>query len=95
MPSPSSATSAHSNRRLRPAASSLHGGASSMLRLARKGEGRLPSGAALSDWAERAAAMLDLTPMMVGPQGRFGAHECPPALSRALPISHTLGVERQ
>ena len=25
-------------------------------------------GAALSDWAERAASMLDLTPMMVGPQ---------------------------
>lgn len=39
-----------------------------MLRLARSGEPRLPSGAALSDWADRAAAMLDLTPMMVGPQ---------------------------
>lgn len=38
-----------------------------MLRLARGSDMRLPSGAALSDWAERAASMLDLTPMMVGP----------------------------
>jgi hypothetical protein len=60
----SSAVTSH--RRLRPAASRPHGGASSMLRLARGGDGRLPSGAALTDWAERAAAMLDLTPMMVG-----------------------------
>ena len=37
-----------------------------MLRLARGGDARLPTGAALSGWAERAAAMLDLTPMMVG-----------------------------
>jgi hypothetical protein len=45
----------------------MHGGASSLLRLARGSEVRLPSGAALSGWAERAASMLDLTPMMVGP----------------------------
>jgi hypothetical protein len=38
-----------------------------MLRLARGSDVRLPSGAALSGWAERAAGMLDLTPMMVGP----------------------------
>jgi hypothetical protein len=57
-------------RRMRAAPSGVHGGASSMLRLARKAETRLPSGAALSDWVERAAAMLDLTPMMVGPVNR-------------------------
>jgi hypothetical protein len=45
----------------------MHGGVSSLLRLARGSDTRLPSGAALSDWAERAAGMLDLTPMMVGP----------------------------
>lgn len=56
-----------SSRRLRPASSALHGGASSMLRVARGGEARLPSGPALSGWAERAAAMLDLTPMVVQP----------------------------
>ncbi|MGL6113165.1 MAG: hypothetical protein ACRC2B_23995 [Rubrivivax sp.] len=44
----------------------MHGGASSLLRLARTGDARLPSGVALSGWAERAAAMLDLTPMIVG-----------------------------
>lgn len=54
-------------RRLRAASPALHGGASSMLRLARGSDARLPSGAALSGWAERAAGMLDLTPMMVGP----------------------------
>jgi hypothetical protein len=59
--------SAPTARRLRAASSAVHGGASSMLRLARTGDARLPSGAALSGWAERAAAMLDLTPMMVGP----------------------------
>jgi hypothetical protein len=58
---------ANASRRLRAAAPGLHGGASSLLRLARGSEPRLPSGAALSGWAERAAAMLDLTPMMVGP----------------------------
>lgn len=41
-----------------------------MLRLARGAEAKLPSGAALSGWVERAAAMLDLSPMMVGPQSR-------------------------
>ncbi len=56
------------SRRLRAAAPGVHGGASSLLRLARGSEARLPSGAALSGWAERAAAMLDLTPMMVGPR---------------------------
>jgi len=62
-----SLVSAPASRRLRAASPALHGGASSMLRLARGSEARLPSGAALSGWAERAAAMLDLTPMMVGP----------------------------
>jgi hypothetical protein len=60
-------------RRMRPAASGLLGGASSMLRLARAGGARLPSNAALAGWAERAAAMLDLTPMMVGPQAQIAA----------------------
>jgi hypothetical protein len=67
MPS-TSLVSAPASRRLRAARPGMHGGASSLLRLARSGEARLPSGAALSDWADRAAAMLDLTPMMVGPQ---------------------------
>jgi hypothetical protein len=59
---------ANASRRLRAAAPGVHGGASSLLRVARGSEPRLPSGAALSGWAERAAAMLDLTPMMVGPR---------------------------
>ncbi|MGL4808859.1 MAG: hypothetical protein ACRC4O_08970 [Giesbergeria sp.] len=63
----SSLVSASTSRRLRAAAPGLHGGASSLLRVARGSDVRLPSGAALSDWAERAAGMLDLTPMMVGP----------------------------
>jgi hypothetical protein len=62
----SSLVSASSSRRLRAASPGLHGGASSLLRLARGSDVRLPSGAALSDWAERATGMLDLTPMMVG-----------------------------
>jgi hypothetical protein len=62
-----SLVSAAAPRRLRAASPALHGGASSMLRVARGGDARLPSGAALSGWAQRAAAMLDLTPMMVGP----------------------------
>ena len=62
-----SLVSASAARRRRAASPALHGGASSVLRLARGTDARLPSGAALSDWAERAAAMLDLTPMMVGP----------------------------
>lgn len=66
MPSLSSPSTAHA-RRLRAASPALHGGASSLLRLARTGDARLPSGAAMSGWVERAAAMLDLTPMMVGP----------------------------
>jgi len=63
----SSLVSASASRRLRAASPGMHGGASSLLRLARGSEVRLPSGAALSGWAERAAGMLDLTPMMVGP----------------------------
>jgi hypothetical protein len=63
----SSLVSASASRRLRAASPSMQGGASSLLRLARGSESRLPSGAALSGWAERAAGMLDLTPMMVGP----------------------------
>jgi hypothetical protein len=66
MTNPSVVTAAAMRRR-RAASPGLHGGASSMLRLSRASEARLPSGAALSDWAERAAGMLDLTPMMVGP----------------------------
>jgi hypothetical protein len=61
-----SLVSAPAARRLRAASAAPHGGASSLLRLARGSDARLPSGAALSGWAERAAAMLDLTPMVVG-----------------------------
>jgi len=81
---------APASRRLRAAAPRVHGGASSLLRLGRAGELRLPSGAALSGWAERAGAMLDLTPMMVGPhtQARRVAqpvHELPlPASARGV-----------
>ncbi len=70
MPIPTSNPPASSNRRLRPAAHRGTGAASSMLRLSRGADVRLPSGAALSGWAERAAAMLDLTPMVVGPQAK-------------------------
>lgn len=80
------------SRRLRAASPALHGGASSLLRLARGSDARLPSGAALSGWAERAGAMLDLTPMMVGqrvPQ-RF---EAAPQVFE-LPLTHeTQGVD--
>ncbi len=77
-----SLVSAPASRRLRAAAPGVHGGASSLLRLGRGGDSRLPSGAALSGWAERAGAMLDLTPMMVGPQTQAlraaaPAHELP------------------
>lgn len=65
MPHLSSGSSAPT-RRLRPAAAGVSSGASSMLRLSRGAESRLPSGEALSGWVERAASMLDLTPMVVG-----------------------------
>jgi hypothetical protein len=45
-------------RRLRAAALGGSGGASSMIRLSRAGAAQLPSGAALSQWASRAAASL-------------------------------------
>jgi hypothetical protein len=80
----SSLVSASASRRLRAAATGMHGGASSMLRLARGSDARLPSGAALSDWAERAAGMLDLTPMMVGPLSQPVRVTAP---SAALPLS--------
>ena len=70
MQSTSLGSASSAARRLRAASPALHGGASSVLRLARGSDARLPSGAALSGWAERAAAMLDLTPMMVGPLTR-------------------------
>ena len=75
--------SAPASRRLRAASPGMHGGASSLLRLVRGGDARLPSGAALSGWAERAAAMLDLTPMMVGPHTSAGVVAAP---SRELPL---------
>ena len=77
------------SRRPRAASSGLHGGASSLLRLGRSGDARLPSGAALSGWAERAAAMLDLSPMMVGTQ----ALPPPSSAAQGLPLSRvTQGV---
>jgi hypothetical protein len=45
-------------RRLRAAALGGSGGASSLIRLSRAGAAQLPSGAALSLWASRAAASL-------------------------------------
>jgi hypothetical protein len=66
-------SSVRQGRRFRVASAGVHGGASSMLRLSRAADTRLPSGPALSDWAERAVAMLDLTPMMVGPQSHAAA----------------------
>jgi len=78
--------SAPASRRLRAAAPGVHGGASSLLRLGRAGETRLPSGAALSGWAERAGAMLDLTPMMVGPHTQ-ALRAAAPAPELLLPAS--------
>ncbi len=87
----SSLVSASTSRRLRRAASpGLHGGASSLLRLARGSDVRLPSGAVLSDWAQRAAGMLDLTPMMVGPLSQPVRVAAP---STGLPQPTTRGVQ--
>lgn len=82
----SSLVSASASRRLRAASTGMHGGASSMLRLARGSDARLPSGAALSDWAERAAGMLDLTPMMVGPLSQ-PVRVASPSTARPLPAT--------
>lgn len=60
---PTSSRPPTSRKRLRPAAARLAAGASSMLRLTRPAEPRLPPATALSGWAERAAAMLDLSPL--------------------------------
>jgi hypothetical protein len=47
-------------RRLRAAAAAIHGGASSLLRLAQPASlGRLPSRSALSLWAQHAGTSLD------------------------------------
>ena len=78
--------SAPASRRLRAAAPRVHGGASSLLRLGRTGETRLPSGSALSGWAERAGAMLDPTPMMVGPRTP-AMHGATPLQELPLPAS--------
>jgi hypothetical protein len=51
-------TPATAPRRLRAAALGTSGGASSLIRLSRAGAVQLPSGAALSLWASRAAASL-------------------------------------
>jgi hypothetical protein len=50
-------------KRLRPAAARLSAGASSMLRLSRGVEPRLPTAPALSDWVERVSGLMDLTPL--------------------------------
>jgi hypothetical protein len=54
-------TPAAAPRRLRAAALGASGGASSLIRLSRAGAAQLPSGAALSLWASRAAASLHNT----------------------------------
>jgi hypothetical protein len=46
-------------RRARPAHLYCRGGASSLLRLSTAAPARLPSGAALETWAQRARQMLD------------------------------------
>lgn len=46
------------SRRLRPASHGVHGGASSMLRLAQPGAQRLPAGNVLAQWMQRASAAL-------------------------------------
>jgi hypothetical protein len=43
---------------MRAAAHSVHGGASSLLRLAQPAATRFPSGSALAEWAQRASAAL-------------------------------------
>jgi hypothetical protein len=45
-------------RRMRAAAHSVHGGASSLLRLAQPAAMRFPTGSALAEWAQRASAAL-------------------------------------
>ena len=45
-------------RRMRAAAHSVHGGASSLLRLAQPIGTRWPTGTALAEWAQRASASL-------------------------------------
>lgn len=50
-------------KRMRPAGAGLAAGASSMLRLTRPADPRLPTANALAGWVERAAAMLDLSPL--------------------------------
>ena len=86
-----SLVSASAARRLRAASPGMHGGASSLLRLARGSDTRLPSGAALSGWAERAAGMLDLTPMMVGPLSQPDRVAAP---ARELPLAPSVcGVQ--
>lgn len=62
-----------------------------MLRLGRGGDARLPSGAALSGWAERASAMLDLTPMMVGAR-EWDPTPAPSLARAAMPLRSADGV---
>ena len=45
-------------RRMRAATHSVHGGASSLLRLAQPIAARWPTGTALAEWAQRASAAL-------------------------------------
>jgi hypothetical protein len=45
-------------RRMRAAAHSVHGGASSLLRLAQPAGVRWPSGSSLAEWAQRASVAL-------------------------------------
>lgn len=74
-------------RRMRAAAHSVHGGASSLLRLAQPAGTRWPSGSALAEWAQRASAALEpdmvavaddareafVTPLLPSPTLRVGA----------------------
>jgi hypothetical protein len=69
-------------KRLRPAAARLSAGASSMLRLSRGVESRLPTAPALSDWVERVSGLMDLTPLADDWPARTGARPTPRGAGR-------------
>jgi hypothetical protein len=69
-------------KRLRPAAARLSAGASSMLRLSRGVESRLPTAPALSGWVERVSGMMDLTPLADDWPGGASQRPAPPGARR-------------
>jgi hypothetical protein len=82
---PSLQTQALRSRRLRPAShGGVHGGASSMLRLAQPGAQRLPAGNLLTQWMQRASAAL-------APEMATVADDAPSAFITRLAPSADLG----